>query len=188
MPATAQIPDTATKEGLNLGCGDDVRPGWINLDCVPLPGVDVVHSLQNLPLPFESASFSTIACQNVLEHIDYIPLMRECHRILKPGGELHIQVPHFTSRNNYDDPTHIRRFSLTTFAFFLKDHPRNYYFDFAFNSMKHLRLEFEKSKWLMYNHLVERAFPLLPAPRFLYEGSFLSRLLPAESILLTLVK
>jgi SAM-dependent methyltransferase len=176
----------ATK--LNLGCGDDIRKGWVNLDRVGLPGVDVVHHLEQLPLPFEANRFETIVCQNVLEHLDYIPLLRECHRILKPHGELHIQVPHFTSRNNYDDPTHIRRFSLSTFAFFVKAHRRNYYFDFEFSEIKRVRLEFEKSKWLMYNHVVERLFPFLPAPRFLYEGTCLRSLLPAENLLLTLVK
>ena len=27
---------------LNLGCGTDIREGWINLDSSKLPGVDVV--------------------------------------------------------------------------------------------------------------------------------------------------
>jgi predicted SAM-dependent methyltransferase len=173
---------------LNLGCGTDIKPGWENLDSAAIEGVQIVHDLNVLPLPFSNATYSEIACLNILEHVDYIPLLREVHRILKPGGRVHIQVPHFTSRNNFDDPTHIHQFSLTTFAFFLKTHPRNYYFDFQFAELKDRKLLFETSKYLLFNHLVQWLFPLLPAPRFLYEGTFLRSLLPAESIRLTLVK
>lgn len=173
---------------LNLGCGTDIRPGWDNLDCVALEGVQIVHDLNRLPLPLADGAYDEIVCQNVLEHVDYIQLLREIHRILSPGGVVHVQVPHFTSRNNYDDPTHIRRFSLSTFAFFTKAHPRSYYFDFHFAELRDLKLEFEKSKFLLFNHVVEWLFPFLPAPRFLYEGSFLRSLLPAESIRLILVK
>ncbi len=173
---------------LNLGCGRDIKSGWDNLDCVALEGVQFVHDLNVLPLPFEDATYDEINCNNVLEHLDYIRLLGEIHRLLTPGGIVHIQVPHFTSRNNFDDPTHIHQFSLTTFDFFLKSHPRNYYFDFQFTERRNRKLLFETSKFLMYNHLVQWLFPLLPAPRFLYEGTFLRSLLPAESICLTLVK
>jgi SAM-dependent methyltransferase len=173
---------------LNLGCGRDIRAGWTNLDCVALPGIDVVHDLNEIPLPFEDASFEFVECQNVLEHVDYIRLLREIHRILVPGGKVAIQVPHFTSRNNYDDPTHIHRFSLTTFEFFVSGLRRDYYFDFHFSSFEGRSLQFEKQMFLLYNHLVEWLFPLFPAPRFLYEGTFLCRLLPAESLSITLVK
>jgi predicted SAM-dependent methyltransferase len=30
---------------LNLGCSDDIRPGWVNVDRVRLPGVDLVMNL-----------------------------------------------------------------------------------------------------------------------------------------------
>lgn len=32
---------------LNLGCGRDIKKGWINLDILKLPGVDVVYDLTN---------------------------------------------------------------------------------------------------------------------------------------------
>lgn len=48
---------------LNLGCGTDIRSGWVNLDSAELPGVDVVHDLDRLPLPFEEGRFSLIECR-----------------------------------------------------------------------------------------------------------------------------
>src|SRR5690606_30945435 len=106
---------------LNLGCGTDIRgDGWVNLDIVKLDGVDVVHDVAQVPYPFENDTFDEILCQDILEHIgDLGAVMMELRRILKPGGRLHIQVPHFTSRNNHADPTHKRMFSLITFEFFV---------------------------------------------------------------------
>jgi predicted SAM-dependent methyltransferase len=54
---------------LNLGCGTDIRAGWINLDRSALPGVDVAHDLEQLPLPFPSESFDYVLCEDVLEHV-----------------------------------------------------------------------------------------------------------------------
>ncbi len=123
---------------LNVGCGFDIREGWINLDSAKLDGVDVVHDLSMIPFPFEDNSMDEIACQDVLEHVDYPIVLQELHRILKPGGELTIRVPHFTCYRNYVDPTHIKRFSIQTFDFFVKNNERNrdYYFPFTFSKMK----------------------------------------------------
>lgn len=104
---------------LNLGCGTDIREGWVNLDRARLPGVDVVHDLSTLPLPFADGEFAEICAKDVLEHLDYIPLLRELHRVLRVGGVLDIQVPHFTSAGNFIDPTHKRLFSIRTFEFFV---------------------------------------------------------------------
>jgi ubiquinone/menaquinone biosynthesis C-methylase UbiE len=78
-----------------------------------------------VPLPFKNEEFNEILCQDILEHTDYVPILRELHRILKPGGKLIIRVPHFTSRNNFIDPTHKKLFSINTFDFFVKDSSLN---------------------------------------------------------------
>ncbi len=105
---------------LNLGCGTDIKEGWVNLNIVQLPGVDVVHDIEKLPLPFADNSFDEILCQDILEHVEYIPVLKDIHRILASGGKVHIRVPHFTSRNNFTDPTHKKRFAVTTFDYFAK--------------------------------------------------------------------
>lgn len=183
---------------LNLGCGTDIRQGYVNLDSAKLPGVDVVHNIEKLPLPFTDDAFEEILAYDVLEHIaDFIPLMRELHRILKKGGKLLIRVPHFTSRNNFADPTHRRLFSLSAFEFFVKnsrvnrEKGRDYYLDFHFEKIASARLTFEKHMFLIRtvnNYLIE---PLVNASRKIqdfYEATGFSRIFPAQNIEIELKK
>ncbi len=174
---------------LNLGCGTDIRAGWVNLDRAALPGVNVVHDLERLPLPFCDGQFAHVCAKDVLEHVDYIPLLRELHRILQPDGTLEVQVPHFTSADNYIDPTHVRRFSIRTFEFFVagSQTARDYYFDFSFGRIASRRITFLRGP-LVWNHLVEPFVNASPGIRKYYELTFLSRLFPAQNIRVTLVK
>ena len=78
---------------VNLGCGTDIRSGWVNLDSAPLPGVDVVHAIGDGPLPFADESVDEVLAKDVLEHVELIPAMQELHRVLRPGGRLLVTVP-----------------------------------------------------------------------------------------------
>ena len=182
---------------LNLGCGIDIKPGWINLDSVALAGVDAVHDIEKLPLPFGSEEFDEILAQDVLEHLDYIPILKDLHRILKTGGTLRIRVPHFTSKNNFVDPTHRRMFSVNTWDFFVKspstskhiEKERAYYFDFAFAKKSNCHITFEKSSRIFfYNRFAEWFFNSSPNMQSFYESTGLSRELPAENIIVELIK
>jgi SAM-dependent methyltransferase len=174
---------------LNLGCGSDIRAGWINLDRTALPSVDVVHDLNQLPLPFESSSFDQVAARDVLEHVEYVPLLRDICRVLRSGGRLDIQVPHFTAANNFIDPTHRHRFSIRTFEFFVPDSEfgRDYYFDFSFHAIAVRRIRF--LKWpLVYNYFVEALVNSHRVVQKYYELTMLAALFPATNITVTLVK
>jgi SAM-dependent methyltransferase len=174
---------------LNLGCGTDIREGWVNLDRARLPGVDVVHDLSCLPLPFADGEFTEICAKDVLEHLDYIPLLQELHRVLQVGGSLDVQVPHFTSAGNFIDPTHKRQFSIRTFEFFVAggEYARDYYFDFQFARLDHRRLTFLGGP-LIWNKLISPLVNGHPKMQQYYELTFLSRLFPAENIVVRLVK
>ena len=187
--------DNAKK--LNLGCGMDIKQGWVNLDSIGVPGVDVVHDIEKLPLPFGAEVFDEILAQDVLEHVDYIPVLKDLHRILKKGGVLRIRTPHFTSKNNFVDPTHRRMFSVSTWDFFVKspslskhiEKERAYYFDFSFDKKDKCRITFEKSSRIFfYNRICERFFNLSSRTQSFYESTGLSRFWPAENIIVDLIK
>jgi SAM-dependent methyltransferase len=176
---------------LNIGCGTDIRDGWINLDSLPLHGVSMVHDIERAPFPFEDGCFDTILCQDVLEHVEYIPVLRECYRILKKGGKLRIRVPHFSSRRNFDDPTHKKMFSLKTFEYFIEhsSQGRSYYFDFLFGRISFLRLTFEKKWYLPWNPVLEWTLNRCVKLRdTVFEATCLSRLFPADAIVVELIK
>ena len=183
---------------LNLGCGTDIRTGYVNLDNHNLPGVDVVHNIEKLPLPFKKEEFDEILCQDILEHTsDYAPLLKELHRILKPGGKLVIRVPNFTSRNNFVDPTHKRLFSVGSFEFFVtdsrinKEKGRAYYFDFHFSVIARARITFEKHMQIIRtinNYLIEPLVNRSRKAQDFYEATGFSRIFPAQNIEIVLVK
>jgi ubiquinone/menaquinone biosynthesis C-methylase UbiE len=106
---------------LNVGCGRNILPGWINLDIAALPGVDFVADLehcQTQPLPFPDNLFDEILLSHILEHIhNYMPLMQELYRIAKPNAVAVIRVPYGSSDDAYEDPTHVRMFFLKSFAY-----------------------------------------------------------------------
>ena len=69
---------------LNVGCGDDIKEGYTNLDFVKLGGVDVVHDLNKFPWPFKDNTFDRVYASHVLEHVDdLIKIMKEIQRISK---------------------------------------------------------------------------------------------------------
>jgi SAM-dependent methyltransferase len=187
--------DHSSLRKLNLGCGKDIREGWVNLDISPIPGVDIVHNIEKLPLPFPDNSFDEILCHDILEHIHYIPVLRDIYRILAPGGILQVRIPHFTSKNNAVDPTHIRTFSVETLDFFVVDtytrkRAGHYMFDFAFSrAARGPYVDFERSTRLYwYNRFIEKWVNKSRRRQRIYESTVLSRLFPAQNILITLVK
>lgn len=174
---------------LNLGCGTDIRDGWINLDIAALEGVDVVHDISNLPLPFGDNEFDYILAQDILEHLEYIPLLKDLHRIMKRGATLEVRIPHFTSRYNFNDPTHKKMFSSKTLDFFVHgaSYGRDYYFDFHFSENVFTQIQFEKGVYL-WNYLVQPLVNLSKQTRTFYEATFLSRLFPAGMMVVKLRK
>lgn len=59
---------------LNVGCGRNILPDWINLDCAALPGVDVVYDLERCatdPLPLEDESVDEFLLSHVIEHLHH---------------------------------------------------------------------------------------------------------------------
>ena len=180
----------ARGRGLNVGCGHDLRAGYVNQDVAALPGVDIVCELGEEKLPVEDGAFDVILARDVLEHVDLIPALRELHRVLAPGGRLIISTVHFTSRNLWIDPTHRRGFSLRTLDMFVGQGTRSYYFDFAFEDIEHVKLQMNNgegmARWLFWHRMAE---PIINSSRQVqdgYEATFLARLFPGGNILAVL--
>lgn len=80
---------------LNLGCGTRYRDGWINIDIEPAgPGV-IRHDLSR-GIPLAGESCSVVYHSHLLEHLrreDAIAFLRECRRVLEPGGVIRIATP-----------------------------------------------------------------------------------------------
>jgi len=80
---------------LNLGCGGDLKPGWVNVDILPELHPDVIHDLSQ-PLPFPDACACDVIAQDILEHFTYEDvdhLIAEISRVLNVDGRLQIRVP-----------------------------------------------------------------------------------------------
>lgn len=107
---------------LNLGCGSDPQAdGVVNVDMVRLPQVDVVHDLDVLPWPWDDSSVEGILAQDVFEHVNNpIGFMTEAHRVLEPGGDILMKVPHFRHQDAYTDPTHKRFCTEYTWDYWIK--------------------------------------------------------------------
>ena len=173
---------------LNLGCGEAVRTGWVNLDRVDLPGVDVVHDLTQCPWPFPNESFSEILAKDVFEHVsNLVEIIEEAYRVLEPAGILTIQVPHFTSKDAFSDPTHVRPFSSLSWDYFTVQHSRNYYSKARFTDVVLRMILFDRRAGYPWNYLLQPIVNRSQGSRNFYEGSPL-RIFPATNLLVRLRK
>jgi predicted SAM-dependent methyltransferase len=91
-PAAAAPPDGPR---LNLGCGTDLRDGWVNIDLHAVHHPDLVADITDLrPLHDNYAGYAL--AQDILEHVPRdccSTALREWNRVLKPGGWLELRVP-----------------------------------------------------------------------------------------------
>ncbi|WP_410821706.1 methyltransferase domain-containing protein [Micromonospora sp. 050-3] len=101
---------------VDLGCGPTKQ--WssnLGLDIYPAPGVNAVADLSG-SLPLADNSVDVLFAVHILEHlIDFLPLVDECHRVLRPGGVLHVMSPWWGHVNAVADPTHVRLMDVQTF-------------------------------------------------------------------------
>jgi SAM-dependent methyltransferase len=80
---------------LNVGCGSRYAPGWINIDFnsvdTAVRALDLSHGI-----PYPDDHFDVVYHSHVLEHLPREGgafLLRECHRVLRPGGVIRVVVP-----------------------------------------------------------------------------------------------
>jgi hypothetical protein len=78
---------------LNLGCAQDIKEGYINIDLFPCNEKVIKMDVKNLD--FESNSVDEIFAKDVLEHMEYkeaISSLEKWIDICKPGGKIYLQT------------------------------------------------------------------------------------------------
>lgn len=79
---------------LQIGCGSNMLAGWFNTDYIPGPGR--IHLDASETFPFPENCFNCVFSEHAIEHIHYrdaLAMLKECHRVLKPGGRIRIATP-----------------------------------------------------------------------------------------------
>ena len=77
-------------------------------------GYDVDQGDAAQGLPYDTASFDVVTALDVIEHNqDDVRILREMHRVLKPGGFAAVTVPAFMGLWSYNDEinAHVRRYT-----------------------------------------------------------------------------
>jgi predicted SAM-dependent methyltransferase len=84
---------------LQVGSGPHFLEGWLNTDINPdlsRRGGNSVFLDARKPFPFGDETFDYVFCEHLIEHLEYrtgIRMLRECFRVLKPGGKIRISTP-----------------------------------------------------------------------------------------------
>lgn len=119
-----------SKKGINLdiGCGPVKQENWIGLDNRELPGVDIIHDIENIPWPLPDNCVFQSIMSHVYEHINPIggkvlEVMDEIWRITKPGGKLAIAMPYGVNALYQQDPTHCNPANHVTWQYFDPRYP-----------------------------------------------------------------
>jgi hypothetical protein len=108
---------------LDIGCGGNKQEGHVGMDIRPLPGVDIVWDFEDIPWPLSDESVLRAIASHVVEHINphkfgFVRWMDEVWRVMKPGGQLMIAVPHGSSQGYLQDPTHCNPCNEQTWTYF----------------------------------------------------------------------
>ncbi len=112
LPPKSTIYDIGSK-GIRAGYAFGTPPIDANIVCVDIedgPGVDLVADAHDLHM-VKNNSVDFVTSVSVLEHVKYPQIVvKEMHRILKPGGIIYINVPFLFPF--HADPSDFYRFTF----------------------------------------------------------------------------
>ncbi len=117
--ASGYLLSLLSAKGFRHLVGVDLSPPLIEAARERLPTASLhCTDLREFLRGCEDGTFDVIFCHHVLEHIpreDTIPMLRELHRCLKPGGSLSLRVPNaghlLAGVMCYGDFTHVVHFN-----------------------------------------------------------------------------
>ncbi|MFH1398957.1 MAG: methyltransferase domain-containing protein [Candidatus Woesearchaeota archaeon] len=126
---------------LDLACGNNKKPGFIGMDISTDTQADIICDLSRFPwklysnkwsapegildeidngiLIFKDSSVGEFFCSHYIEHTkDIKSFMEEVYRILIPKGKVTFIAPYYSSIRAFQDYTHVRPISESTFLYF----------------------------------------------------------------------
>jgi SAM-dependent methyltransferase len=167
-------------EMLNLGCGNDILEGWINVDRNPSQkGKVKIHDLRLIPYPFRDSSVDIVLMNHVLEHFDNpIEIIDEIYRILRDGGIFIARVPHYSNAASWCDITHKRAFSVMTLRHFCLEYWCSQYNVRRWSSVSH-RFGFWMYWYYPWNYIIE---PIANIQPLYFENVFANLFSPFEIV------
>ena len=80
---------------LNVGCGPVPEPGFLNLDWDWSPSIHLCWDMRR-GIPLRDCSLDGIFTEHCLEHVTHeecARVLRDFHRVLRPGGTVRVIVP-----------------------------------------------------------------------------------------------
>lgn len=80
------------------GGGSPKGEGFVNVDIMDLPGVDIICDVRNAPLPFQDDSVDEVYSSHMFEHLSAVEFpLHEIARVCKLGAKFEMRVPHTLS-------------------------------------------------------------------------------------------
>ncbi len=171
---------------LDIGCGRKKQePGATGIDRQMGSAADVLGELTHFPWPLRDSCADRIYLSHFLEHQpDILRVMAEVHRISKPGAEIIVVTPHYSSPDSYSDPTHFHHLGFHSFDYFVSDTFENFTYGCAGFRILERRLTFGE------NLLLDDLARLFASISVDFYEKHLAWLLPARNIVckLTVLK
>lgn len=163
---------------LDIGCGKRKQePGAIGLDRQPGSAADVLCELAHFPWPLRDHCADRVYLMHVLEHQpDILRFMGEVHRIAKPGAEVWVETPHYSSPDSYTDPTHCHHLGFHSFDYFVRNSFERFTYGAGGFRILERRLTFGG------NFLLDNLGRLLAAISVDYYEKHLAWVLPARNL------
>jgi len=127
-PLPRPLAEPAATLRVNIGCGFNTFPGYVNVDKSPACHPDLLFDAEKQPWPWETNSVAEVLFFHSLEHMgatsdSFLGMIRELYRVCMPNASVRILAPHPRHDDFINDPTHVR--VLTPALFTLFDRERN---------------------------------------------------------------
>ena len=102
---------------LHLGCGEEYKNGWVNLDMRGNVKSDINHDLEVFPYPFKDNTFNIIYGKHIIEHLaDPVRVLKELVRISKRNAIITLSVSHAYAYSDVSDIQHKSHYTENSFT------------------------------------------------------------------------